>query len=236
MLFKIKRMRPAIAMIELIFAIVIMGIVLMSAPRLISTAAKSGYVAIQQENINEAATRINMIMGYHWDENNVDDRFLAPILGFTTVNTDLSEFGTTGRRLGTPQTSYRSFIRSDGTDDLNASTTLGSDGSGEVEDDMDDFIGDTNLTQIELSNIDYIETVSINIATNIAYNADSVTGGYNQSDIVFNPFIAAGGTTNIKSITTTLTTTSSFEELDKEIVLRAFTCNIGEYRLEERNF
>ncbi len=44
--------RPAIAMIELIFAIVIIGIVLMSVPQLISTAAKSGYVTIQQEAIS----------------------------------------------------------------------------------------------------------------------------------------------------------------------------------------
>jgi len=231
-----KEIRPAIAMIELIFAIVIMGIVLMSAPRLISTAAQSGYVAIQQENINEAATRINMIMGYHWDESNTDDRFLAPILGFTTANADLSEVGVTGRRLGTPVTSYRSFIRSDGTDDLNASTVLGSDGAGEIEDDMDDFIGDVNLTEIEVSNVDYIETLTINIATNVAYSTDTVTGGYNQSTIVYNPFTASGGTTNIKSITTTLTTTSTLEELDKEIILRAFTCNIGEYLLEERSF
>jgi hypothetical protein len=65
-------LRPAIAMVELIFAIVIMGIVLMSAPMLISTASKSGYVAIQQEAINEAASQVNMIMGYHWDENNTN--------------------------------------------------------------------------------------------------------------------------------------------------------------------
>jgi len=157
-------------------------------------------------------------------------------LGFTTANPDLSEVGVTGRRLGTPQTSYRSFIRSDGTDDLNASTVLGSDGAGEIEDDMDDFIGNVNLTEIEVSNVDYIETLTINIATNIAYSTDTVAGGYNQSTIVYNPFTASGGTTNIKSITTTLTTISTLEELDKEIILRAFTCNIGEYLLEERSF
>lgn len=229
-------MRPAIAMIELIFAIVIMGIVLMSAPMLISTASKSGYVAIQQENINEAASRVNMIMGYYWDENNVDDRFIAPILGFTTANADLSAVGTTGRRLGTPQESYRSFIRSDGRDDLNASTVLGFDGTEVIEDDMDDFIGNINLTEVESSNADYIETTSINIATGIVYSTDTVTGGYNQTNIVYDPFTASGGTTNIKSITTTLTTNSTLEELDKEITLRAFSCNIGEYQLEERTF
>ena len=77
---KLKLFRPAIAMIELIFAIVIMGIILMSAPMLISTAAKSGYVAIQQEAINEAASRVNMIMTFHWDANSADETVLDPIL------------------------------------------------------------------------------------------------------------------------------------------------------------
>ena len=72
-----KTLRPAIAMIELIFALVIMAIVLMSAPMLISTATKSGYVAIQQEAINAAASQVNMIMGYHWDENSADELYSA---------------------------------------------------------------------------------------------------------------------------------------------------------------
>ena len=88
MILKNKIMRPAIAMIELIFAIVIMGIILMSAPMLISTATKSGYVAIQQEAINEAASQINMIMGYHWDEGSSNEFFIDPILTVSNGNID----------------------------------------------------------------------------------------------------------------------------------------------------
>ncbi len=233
----IKIQRPAIAMIELIFAIVIMGIVMMSAPMLISTAAKSGYVAIQQEAINEASSQINMIMGYHWDENDADELYLDPILGVTSGSGDLNKSGTTGRRKGTPKESYRSFIRADGTDDLNASTTLGFDGTETAEDDMDDFVGTSHLRKIETSVADNVEKTTINITKAIAYNADTVGSGYNQSTITYNPFTAAGGTTNIKSIIVTLTSNSSApDELDKEIVLRAFTCNIGGYKLEEKDF
>ncbi len=105
-----KILRPAIAMVELIFAIVIIGIALLSAPMLISTAAKSGYVAMQQEGINEAATKVNMIMGYHWDENNVDESFLAPILNTNNGDSSLDEVGTTGRRAGTPLESQRNRL------------------------------------------------------------------------------------------------------------------------------
>ncbi len=89
MMQHIQIKRPAIAMIELIFAIVIMGIVLMSAPMLISVATKSGYVAILQEAIHEASSQVNMIAGYHWDENDADELFLDPILGVSAGSSDL---------------------------------------------------------------------------------------------------------------------------------------------------
>ena len=231
-------MRPAIAMLELIFAIVIMAIILMSAPMLISTAAKSGYVAIQQEAINEAASQVNMIMGYHWDENDVNEMYIDPILQVSNGDTDLDEDGTTGRRLGTPQESYRSFVRSDGVDDLAADTTLSMETNETEEDDMDDFSGITvNLILVPEATLDadYIETTTIDINRTVSYSDD--TANYNSSNFTYDPFNApaSGPTTNIKSITVTLTSSSGLDELDKEITLRAFTCNIGGYKLEEKD-
>ena len=212
---KFKILRPAIAMIELIFAIVIMGIVLMSAPMLISTGTQSTFVALQQEGINEAASRVNMIMGYAWDEQNTQENYLFPLL-HTSGDSAFNESGTTARRVGIPMTSQRTFILSDANNsDLNASA-LGSDGGD--QDDIDDF-GGTSLVNIEA-------------ATAITYTGDGVTGGYNQQTVTFVPFGAPGGTTtNIKSITVNLTSTSGVGELEKEIILRAFSCNIGGYQL-----
>jgi len=235
-----KILRPAIAMIELIFAIVIMGIVMMSAPMLISTATKSGYVAIQQEAINEAASQVNMIMGYHWDESTTDEMFLDPILGVSTGNSDLDASGTTGRRKGTPKESYRSFIRFDGTDDLNASisTSFGNAADGDTEeDDIDDFAGTlTHLVLIPEATLkaDNVETTTIDINRTVAYSDD--TASYNSSSISYDPFGSTTGSTNIKSITVTLTSSSGLDELEKKIVLRAFSCNIGGYKLEEKDF
>jgi len=239
-------LRPAIAMIELIFAIVIMGIVLMSAPMLISTAEKSGYVAIQQESINEAASQLNMIMGYHWDETATDETFLDPLLVVTKGDGALDENSSTGRRNGTPKESWRSYIRADSTRNLSASTetTFGfgatKDGGEAAKDDMDDFSGtDTNLTLVGTStDIDYVDT--INIATTVSYIEDNVSGGYQQSGISFTPNYGSspGGTdtTNIKHIQITLTSASGVEELSKTIVLHAFSCNIGGYNLERKDF
>ena len=245
-----KTLRPAIAMIELIFAIVIMGIVLMSAPMLISTAAKSGYVAIQQEAINEAASQVNMIIGYHWDESTTDESFLDPIVQVSAGHAELKEANIsgvlTGHRLGTPQESLRGFIRSDG--NRTSASIIGIIDTGETgqynEDDIDDFDGSTSLKEIDdAGSVDYVEdNTTINIATEVRYISDTANYTTPTSGVMtFNPdFTGTGATastasTNIKRITVTLTS-SGPAELNKNIVLHAFSCNIGGYRLEEKDF
>lgn len=234
-------------MIELIFAIVVMGIVLMSAPMLMQQAAKSGYIAIQQEAINEAASQVNMIMGYHWDENDANELYLDPILQVSAGNSGLNENNSSGqptsRRFGTPQESYRTFVRSDG-QRLTASS-LGSDGGD--RDDIDDFTGYSNLTLIGTGTAGNVETTTIDINTSVVYISDNVGGGTYQdagadNGIIFVPdFTSAGATaninsTNIKRIRVTLTSSSGVDELEKNIILNSFSCNIGAYNLEEKVF
>ncbi|HID37394.1 MAG TPA: hypothetical protein EYP39_08505 [Ghiorsea sp.] len=106
-------------MIELIFAIVIMGIVLMSAPLLISQAEKGAIVGVQQEAISAAASNIGMILTRHWDEQDTDETRESPILSTGSVVAALSEAtavdgNLSGRRVGTPTLSYRSFLTSTG--------------------------------------------------------------------------------------------------------------------------
>ncbi len=231
-------MRRAIAMIELIFAIVIMGIVMMSAPMLISTASKSGYVAIQQESINEAASQVNIILGYQWDENNTNESY-DPIVLSATGDTGLNENGTTGLRFGTPKESYRKFFSSTG--ERGSASAIGA----ENLDDMDDFDG----TQIHLKpeeiggNADYIQKgTDITINRTVAYMSDAPDTGENYNNggggtaLSFSPtFADATPTTNIKRIQVTLTSSSSASELNTtNINLHAFSCNIGSPALEKR--
>ena len=241
-----KTLRSAITMIELIFAIVIIGIVLMSAPQLIQVAAKSGYVAIQQEGISEASSHINIIMGLHWDENDTNEEYLDPVLHTDSNTIDLKMSDNNRTRIGTPIESYRSCVRADGNGSLNASA-IGFDSpesSKWDEDDIDDFNNETyNLKVVQSSpSVDYIEKEgNIIITTSISYSRDgtgmSGTGGYNAPDIVYIPFHpATKPTTNIKSIEVNLTSISGVSELQKEIILYAFSCNIGGYQLEEKDF
>ena len=229
--------RRGVAMIELIFAIVIIGITLLSAPLLLQQASKSGFVALQQEGIGEAATRVNMILGQDWDEMTTDTDIIPPILQTSAGHADLNEHTIAGRgdgrRLGTPKESYRSFLTPSGRKDA---SPLGADGGD--ADDIDDFIGTVSLTSVESAISDYVDT-NTSITTAVTYSSDAPTGSdYNASTIVFNPFnsIAGSGTTNIKSIKVTLTSVSGADELEKNIVFQAFSCNIGGHQLEERRF
>ncbi|MDQ7047954.1 MAG: type II secretion system protein [Sulfurovum sp.] len=224
--------RPAIAMIELIFAIVIMGIVMMSAPMLISTAAKSTTVALQQEGISQALSDVSAILTYDWDENATGDdiTMLHVVNGDSALDASEAELR---RRIGVPDYAGRS---SRTFSDLNASSTLGSLGETAGKNDIDDFNGAVLDDLGGSGGKDYIEKGTVKIATSVYYASD--TANYNAESISYSFSTApeTGGSTNIKTIKVTVTSTSTIGELEKEITLHAFSCNLGGYLFEERQF
>jgi hypothetical protein len=223
-------MRKAIAMVELIFALVIMGIVLMSAPMLISTVSKSINVALQQEGINEAASRLGIILTHEWDENNVNVPCEGnpSILHTTSPVLALEEYSNTQKRIGIPLSSPAHTYNCNGTE-YNA-TAIGKEDA--YYNDIDDFDGSSALVEVTASGTggkNYLETDTVQIATTVQYAADSSNPNYNSKTITYVPSTAGSSTSNIKQISTTLTSASSAEELQKQITLRAFSCNIGSY-------
>ncbi len=239
---KRKKMRDAIAMIELIFTIVVIGIVLMSTPMLVQTASRSGYVALQQEAIAAAASELGIIMTQGWDDNADENGTTeSPILK-TLGDTQLEENGNTGIRSGTPDSSFRKYITSTGgRKDATLAGNFTSDGD---YDDIDDFHNHTttlySASAAEADFGDYVDN-SILMNTQVSYVKDTPTSGnYNTSATISldDPFTTAApnATSNIKAIRIILTSTSGVEEMNKTIALNAFSCNIGTYDLEERNF
>ncbi len=190
-----------------------------------------------------------MIMGFHWDDAATDDNetYLDVILTASGGHVDLNEANRTigagwimGWRKGTPVESYRNFLNSDG--NRSAATPSGSFDEGD-EDDIDDFDGDTIGLKLEGTGTEanYIET-NATISTTVAYISDTpaTAGAYNSSSITFNPVFSPSPAlvnSNIKGISVTLTSAiGSPNELDKTIILHAFSCNIGGYKLEEKDF
>jgi Tfp pilus assembly protein PilV len=232
-------MRNGIAMIELIFAIVVMGIVIMSAPKLISTAAQSGLVAVKQEAIAAASAEIGMILTRDWDEAGTDETTESPILIVSNGDSELDmvlapDGNSSGRRAGTPTTSTRKSFSSVSSVERAATLASAFETEGD-DDDIDDFNSDTiTLTGIRYAEGDLADT-SISIDTNVSYISDSPSAGsYNSETLTLNnPFDnAVAGTSNIKSITAQTSSTN----LDTNIRLQAFSCNIGTYTLKTRSF
>jgi len=247
-------MRNAIAMIELIFALVIIGIVLSSAPLLMDQAIKSGYIGIQQESVSAAAAQMDLALTRTWDEVDANESRTA-ILTTTyaaTQNAALRNFTPASKRVGMDGNSSRITARFSDNTLIPASAVLGAEGAD--LDDVDDFNGnDYNLSvylaeNIGTSNGDYIDR-QISIRTTVAYGDDVPRGvgggasvnGYNATNITFsNPFfnaaVGAGQTSNIKLVTVTLSTNNINTELDKNISFSAFTCNIGSYASQGQNY
>lgn len=221
--------RKGIAMIELIFAIVVIGISLLSIPNLIYTATESGYTSMQQEAIAAAAADMSLILTKSWDEINTDPSLPEIILETNSTTTGLTlltrsnlksrnYFSATG---GTMSASASSTFQSPDTDDI-------------VQDDIDD-IPSTTAGHIEDGTQDLIDTISV--STTVSYLNDS--GSWSTATTTYDePFIATApsGTTNVKGIVMILTSGGTTPELQKTIKLKAFSCNIGSYELERKVF
>lgn len=206
-----SKRRPAIAMLELIFAIVVIGITLLSVPLMVNQATQSTYTTLQQEAIAAAASDMNLILSREWDDANTND-----LLDSTILTTASSNYNQAARDNNHSRTYFTSI---GGT--LAASTTLGSDGGD--SDDIDD-VGAVTLTSMGGS--DLVDT-TITIGTTVSYLDDGSTSPIGTS---------AGGTSNIKGITITLTSGGTTPELQKTVKLNAFSSNIGSYKLERKVF
>jgi len=252
-------MRKGIALIELIFAMVVIAITLLAVPNLISQTSKASNQVVTQESVSTAASQINMIMSLFWDENATDPKYNNPVLVVQHYTPGLAEANITmgggisyflARRVGSPKSTSRRYVVDISGNKLTATppTMLGSD-AGEALGVMDD-VDDYNNTQSQLHNFtnataingDYKDT-SIDMNTTVSYFNDSPTNippippTYNSSTVTFNnPFnnINNMKSTNIKAIEVKLTSKNN-KDLGS-VILRAFSCNIGSSKLKERTF
>ncbi len=239
-----KKMRSAIALLELIFSIVIIAITLISVPNLIKTTSNASKEVITQESVSNASSYANMIMSSFWDENCSDPKYENPILYVQKEDANLKELNSSGillgRRIGSAQTTPRRFRNDLSGNRLSASDTLQKEASDGEPDDVDDFNNrSVNLVQREATSVAAGEykDISVALASTVNYINDKADNGYNKQTVTFNnPFDSTKietQSTNIKLITVTLKSTN---DPSKKIVLRAFSCNIGSSKLKERLF
>lgn len=192
----------------------------MAIPPIFQMLASQTQESLKSEAILQSYRTILSVLTYAWDENSTSpDTNTSYILDVTNGDDELNRKG--GSRFRTAdfgQKVSRKFFENP----TYASDILGSEGGD--EDDMDDFNGRVEHITKEAGDI----LLDMNLSTKLLYISDK--SDYSSSVINFTiattPSLAS---TNIKLIEVNATSTNG-----DLVILRAFSCNVGEARLESK--
>jgi len=206
------------AMIELIFSIVVMGIAMLTIPMITSQSTKGIESAMMKESVSEVASNINVIMAKPWDS--AYNKLVNPVAENTIMST------ASGNLINRNGLNILASPLNVGARNITAQQATSADKDG--TDDISDYDGATAQVAVYQDQInetysgDYADK-TVTMATVVKYYPDNIVLGATTT-FDFDPIDEAGGTSNIKRITTTLTSTDIAE---KNIQLNGFSCNIG---------
>jgi len=233
-------MRKAVSLIELIIAIVVMGIAVMSLPLILTQTQSNNALALQQEAILSTKAKIEFISSYPWDQNSWDGTgSIFRVLDTTDSPSADNAFDvnttTDIRRIGHIQTDKRRRLWDVG----NANRAPNNEVTAAPnEDDIDDFNNhtDNNITIADPTQMDYI--FALTMTPEIVYLRDTAIGGYNGTTVQFdfdatNTETNTSKPTNIKMITVR---TVSQVGNDVNVSLRSFASNIGQSKISKRDW
>jgi len=219
------------SMIELVFAIVIMGIAVMSLPLILTQVQNSNSFALRQEVILSLKTKLSYILTYQWDQKTYDATAdMERVLNVPSSADTATDFNTsTIRRKG--------HVLADGRrrlwDDLNVSTTKANFTADTANDDIDDFDGKSETKTVTALD-DFIFNVELN--STVSYIKDTLFDGtYATSDaitFIFNPDNNTTNSTNIKMIKVTATANG----IENPISMYAFSSNIGQSKVTKKTW
>ena len=239
-------MRKAISLIELVLAIVVIAISVMSVPMMLQQGTHNDTYSMMQESILAARTKMGNILSYQWDDNareanNTNGRLR--VLNVYSGDPALDRNGTyyPERRIGHVFGNLRRKMM--------PSPTYPKPGNDANITDLNDFDG--QVTQIMWAGAssasdryDYLDK-NLTLDTGIYYISDTLPAGedYNATvlNFVFDPSTKASiannaGSTNIKMIELQVTSNlqANSNEKNTTFLFRAFSCNLGEGDLNER--
>lgn len=227
-------------MIELIFALVIMGIVFITLPVILLNEGSNVERNLMQEAIFASATKVSQILTYSWDENSAPNTtVLASANVVETTSVGLLDRNSSDFRIGhIPQALHRRMTPSSA---IRSATAVGADADDAgLPDDIDDFNGGVELGLITLTgaagykkayrtdtNVTYVNDYNFRNATTYASSTIDFTFGT----------LAAGGTTNLKMIEmSTDQNNSDGWSAEPILVLRSYSANIGETDFYKRTY
>ena len=218
--------------IELVVAIVVIGIAMMSVPLLLSQSSRTNEFSISQEAVLAGSTKIGNILTYPWDDKLVSEVDVKHILDVTHGDSRLKRFpdNNSTRRIGNFKANFR---RKFDTNLTFASVVLGraGDTNASAYNDIDDFNGVSEIINSGGTG-DYL--MDLNLSTKVFYISDDAS--YSSSPALnfgdLNASLVAP-TTNLKMIEVKVVNSTNHQLIT---TLRAFSANIGSYELIYRTF
>jgi len=236
--------KKGFSLIEVVFAIVIISISMMSIPMLLSQADKSNTFSLIQETILAGKSKMGNILSYRWDDNSYDSIYkLLRVLTVANGHNDFKRVSTlplktrdNNLRIGHIYQDKRRRFH----DELNITSPTGTYTHANKLS-IDDFHAET-ITKLVSSGtydgkFDYKDS-NITMTSNIYYIDDNTVSYKNNKNITFNLVpntsfpITSAHTTNIKMIELSITT----GKMDQTFVLRSFSTNIGQSTLFSRSY
>ncbi len=221
--------RSGFSLVELVLAIIIIAISLMSIPMLIGESSKSNEYSLIQESVMAARTKLGNILTFDWDNNSTVKNSSGTISAVVVVETqgdiDLNKTSSTSnyRRGHVHDVQRRRF-------DINntrMAANIGTDANATIND-IDDFNGTISTVALTggsgvAGDFDYLNSSELNISTRVYFVSD--VADYNQTTINFdfNASNHIAHTTNLKMIELSVKSAYSSDPF----ILRAFSANIG---------
>ncbi|WP_458699551.1 type II secretion system protein [Sulfurospirillum sp. 1307] len=212
-------MKKGSSLIELVIAIVVMGIAVTVLPIILTTVLQNNlHVKVVEDEIASGITRFKTITTGWWDENT---KISKKILHVQSGDSELD--------------SRPGLIEADGRrkfGDLNASSIgMDSNETAYSIDDIDDLDGNVSSYATASGNypLNVTSTISVNYLNDTNNYANPITFDINVSNISVN-------STNIKLITNQINIQNVDEDLNQTLIFRAIRANIGTSTWKERVF
>lgn len=212
----IRSTRSAFTLLEVIFAIVIMGIVVASLPVMMGSNQKGIDTTIIQEAIFGASAELNQALSYRWDENSRDDASNPYGLSAVTETGDCNNTSSSSRFRLRPghihQPLHRRCVELSSTTPSNIGIEISDDG---FADDVDDISTSSKPMFLNTGTAsgykqDFNSTFSISYTDMVDINASDKAAKYIE-----------------------VTVTSKDGNITK---LRSYTLNIGEVDFYKRTY
>jgi prepilin-type N-terminal cleavage/methylation domain-containing protein len=226
--------REGFSLIELVLAIIVIAISLMSIPMLIGETSKSNQYSLIQESVMAARTKLGNILTFPWDQNSTIENNSSAITAVVVVETngdvDLNRTAGTIYRRGHVQLVDRRHYDVDSNATFKILAQPIGHEPGEVNmTDIDDFDGSSVSVALTggagtEGDFDYLNSSDLNITTRVYFLNDTNTyQGAKNINFSFNVTNQVANTTNIKMIEISVDSAYS----DDPFILRAFSSNIG---------